>query len=521
MAREEAEIKELTKKLEQNPDSMVFVQLADAYRRAGDLEKCVEICRAGLERHPTYTTARTILGRAYLDLNKLDEAASEFKKIEASDPENIVAQRMLGQIYMAKGMYADAITRHQKVLALDPDDNTAQEHLQEALIKAKQEPAGPGQPPAGPAPSSAPAEPAAKPPTAEQSGTLKVAEIYIKKGALDEATEVLSEILAADPSNALARQKLKEIEERRRQKSGPSKEEEAAKKKAEEEAAAARKKAEEEAAAKKKAEEEAAAAKKKSEEEAAAAKKKAEEEAAAKKKADEEAAAAAKKKADEEAAAAAKKKVEEEIAAKKKAGEEAAAAAKKKAEEEAAAAKKKAEEEAQAAKKAEEEEAKKRKLSSDDILSVMKADDDGLIDDHAPAPAAVKPAAVQPSPVAAPAAAGGLDPKVREHVAEFVKKNAIEANLVIAKDGKLLESGLPVGKDSAAMAQAASSIFSNTEKAAGRMRFGGLNQILVTVEDGRQILFVSLKAGVLVAVTGKNTNLGMLRIAINDLVKKA
>src|SRR4051812_21182414 len=103
MAREEAEIKELSKKLEQNPDSMVFVQLADAYRRSGDLEKCVEICAQGLERHPTYTTARTILGRAYLDLGKLDEASAEFKKIELSDPENIVAQRMLGQIFMQKG----------------------------------------------------------------------------------------------------------------------------------------------------------------------------------------------------------------------------------------------------------------------------------------------------------------------------------------------------------------------------------------------------------------------------------
>ncbi|HXC65346.1 MAG TPA: hypothetical protein VNZ67_13375, partial [bacterium] len=93
MAREEAEIKELSKKLAQQPDSMVFVQLADAYRRAGDLEQSVQVCLKGLERHPTYTTARAVLGRNYLDLGKLDEAASEFRQIEVADPENIMAHR--------------------------------------------------------------------------------------------------------------------------------------------------------------------------------------------------------------------------------------------------------------------------------------------------------------------------------------------------------------------------------------------------------------------------------------------
>ena len=77
------------------------------------------------------------------------------------------------------------------------------------------------------------------------------------------------------------------------------------------------------------------------------------------------------------------------------------------------------------------------------------------------------------------------------------------------------------GTDGPALGAMASSIFSNTEKAAQRMRFGTLEQIIVSGEDGRQILFVSLKAGVLVSVTGKSTNLGLLRIAINELKKKA
>ena len=44
---------------------------------------------------------------------------------------------------------------------------------------------------------------------------------------------------------------------------------------------------------------------------------------------------------------------------------------------------------------------------------------------------------------------------------------------------------------------------------------------IITGEDGRQILFVQLKQGVLAALTDKNVNLGLLRIALHDLLRKA
>jgi predicted regulator of Ras-like GTPase activity (Roadblock/LC7/MglB family)/Flp pilus assembly protein TadD len=512
MAKEEAEIKELVKKLAQNPDSMVFVQLADAYRRAGELEKSVEVCLEGLERHPTYTTARAILGRNYMDLGRLDDAAGEFRQIEVADPENIMAHRMLGQIFLQNGQFADAVVRQQRVLALDPDDSTAQELLQQALNGAKQADGGaaPAAKPAAPAQGSTAASSAKA--NDAQSGTLKVAEIYIKKGALDEAAEVLQEILAADPSHAVAQQKLREVNEKRGGKAedgAKAKAEEAARKKAEEEAKAkaeeaARKKAEEEAKAK--AEE---AARKKAEEEAKA---KAEE--AARKKAEEEAKAkaeeAARKKAEEEA------KAKAEEAARKKAEEEAKA----KAEE---AARKKAEEEARekaeaAAKRAAEDEAQRKasKLSSEDILSVMTGGADELIEDE---PAAKPKAKEAPAAKAAEAPAAPPSPELQRIIDDFVKAQAIEACLLMDAKGALLDSRH--AGQAGSLGQTAAAIFNNTEKAAGRMNFGGLKQIMIVGEDSRQILFVALKAGVLVALTGKQTNLGLLRVAVGDLVKRA
>jgi predicted regulator of Ras-like GTPase activity (Roadblock/LC7/MglB family) len=546
MAREEAEIKELIKKLGQNPDSMIFVQLADAYRRAGDLAQSVDVCLQGLERHPTYTTARAILGRNYLDLGQLAEAEAEFHKIEVSDPDNIMAHRMLGQIFMQKGQYADAIARQQRVLSLDPEDGTAQELLQEALLKAKQldaEKSG------APAPAAPKAE--AKP-GGELSGTLKVADIYIKKGAFDEAAEVLQEVLAADPENSVARQKLQEVNERRGVKTPDPKAEAEAKEKA---AAEARQKADAEAKekaaaeAKQKAEAEAKekAAAEAKEKAAAEAKAKEKAEAEAKQKAEAEAEAAAQVKAAEAKAAEAKRQAEEE-AAKQKAAAEAEAKAKREAEEAA----KKAEAEAKAKKEAEEaeakraeaeeqakaeealkkkqaDEAKKReeeekerkasKLSSEDIFSVMASDSSELIGDE-PAAKPPKPAEKSPEPVVAPAPAAGIAAEAKALIDEFVRAQAMEASLLLSFKGEILDSKVPKG-DAATLGATAAAIFSNTEKAAKNMAFGGLKQIMVVGEDGRQILFLALKTGILVALTGRNTNLGLLRVALNDLAKKA
>ncbi len=148
----------------------------------------------------------------------------------------------------------------------------------------------------------------------------------------------------------------------------------------------------------------------------------------------------------------------------------------------------------------------------------MKADDGELIGDGGEPEATMAPAP-QAAPVAA--ASKGIDAGAKESISLFVRTNSIEAYLLLSVQGQALESALPAGVDPVAQAQLASAVFANTEKAAQRMRFGALKQVIIAAEDGRQILFVQLKSGVLAAVTGKNTNLGMLRIAINDLVKKA
>src|SRR5690242_7221233 len=95
-----SEITELKKKLEENPDSLAFAPLADAYRKQGNLEEALQICRKGLERHPNNTSGRVVLGRDYREQGKADAAVSEFKKVLDLDPENLMAHSFLGSLYI-------------------------------------------------------------------------------------------------------------------------------------------------------------------------------------------------------------------------------------------------------------------------------------------------------------------------------------------------------------------------------------------------------------------------------------
>ena len=205
-----AEIEDLKKKLSQNPDSLIFVPLADAYRKSGMLQEAIDVCKAGLERHPTYTSARVVLGRIYSEKEQLDEAITELKLVEKSDIDNIMVHSMLGNVYIKKKMYAEAVEQFQRVLSLNPEDAETQDKLQEAL-SAKQSPVPPA--PAAEKPKEKPKETPEKEPEKklDVGKSMKAAELYTKKEEFDNAIEIYREILEGDPENMIVQQRLREV----------------------------------------------------------------------------------------------------------------------------------------------------------------------------------------------------------------------------------------------------------------------------------------------------------------------
>jgi tetratricopeptide (TPR) repeat protein len=210
-----AEIEEYTRKLTQNPESLVFVSLAEAYRKSGMLDEAIETCLKGLQVHPTYMSAHMILGRAYLEKERFEEAATEFTKVAGADVNNIMAHSLLGQTYVKQGKYTNGIEEYQKVLTLNPDDTTAQQMLKQALEQAKHN--GPAPRPEETAPPTVAAASAGAPAGAvpDTKKELSQAEAFTKQGDVDNAIKIYHLILEADPENLVVRQRLKDLELRK------------------------------------------------------------------------------------------------------------------------------------------------------------------------------------------------------------------------------------------------------------------------------------------------------------------
>src|SRR5437879_1691173 len=117
-------IEDLRRRVQKDPASIAFAQLGEELRRAGQHQEAVDTCRAGLAIHPEYLSARVTLGRALIELNKLDEGKTELERVLKSAPENLAAIRGLAEIYHRRGQLTDALAQYRIALSLarnDPD----------------------------------------------------------------------------------------------------------------------------------------------------------------------------------------------------------------------------------------------------------------------------------------------------------------------------------------------------------------------------------------------------------------
>jgi tetratricopeptide (TPR) repeat protein len=123
------EIERLKERVNKDPNSKLFVPLAEEYKKIGMISEAIETLMNGLERHPSYMSAHVSLGKIYLDKGKLDEASSEFEKVVSTIPDNLYAHKKLAEIYRALTMREKAIEEFKIVLKLNPLDWDAEKNL--------------------------------------------------------------------------------------------------------------------------------------------------------------------------------------------------------------------------------------------------------------------------------------------------------------------------------------------------------------------------------------------------------
>jgi len=127
------EIRRLSDDLARDPSSLVFMPLADALRRAGQLDVAMRVALRGLDRHPYVADAHDVLARIHADRGDLERAADEWEMTLRLDPSHAQARLGLGFIDFRRGNLESAERRLSAAEDSDPGVASALAHVRSAL----------------------------------------------------------------------------------------------------------------------------------------------------------------------------------------------------------------------------------------------------------------------------------------------------------------------------------------------------------------------------------------------------
>src|SRR5712691_11264270 len=176
-------------RLQRDPESLAFAQLADLYRKSGRAQDAIALCRRGLDRYPHYTTARLILAKTLLGEGHHDAALAELVAIIQESPKEAQAHRLAAEVHRLRGSLDAAVEHLDAAARLDPTDRESRALL--GLLRA------------------APRE-------GESSGlgrvladdtfvTTSFGTLCLDQGLTEEALNIFIRILRKEPDNADAR----------------------------------------------------------------------------------------------------------------------------------------------------------------------------------------------------------------------------------------------------------------------------------------------------------------------------
>jgi tetratricopeptide (TPR) repeat protein len=124
---DDTRIEGLRKRLQKDPGSIAFAQLAEEYRRVGRFQEAIDVCKAGLARHPGYLSARVTLGRALLVVGDIDAAQRELTDVLRVAPDNLSAIRGIAEVHRKKGEVPEALEQFRSAFEMaSPDPSIEQ-----------------------------------------------------------------------------------------------------------------------------------------------------------------------------------------------------------------------------------------------------------------------------------------------------------------------------------------------------------------------------------------------------------
>src|SRR5258705_453967 len=144
------DVRALSAQLGQDPQSLVFLRLAEALRRKGQLEAALRVALNGLERHPPLADAHDLYARVLTDKHDYERAFDEWDMALRIAPNHTGALKGLAFLYFKVGDLAQAESHLELAQRVEPNDASITQAIE--MVRGGASPPSPQ-----PAPAVAPA----------------------------------------------------------------------------------------------------------------------------------------------------------------------------------------------------------------------------------------------------------------------------------------------------------------------------------------------------------------------------
>src|SRR6266513_3318524 len=155
------DVKKLSAELAQDPDSLVFLRLAELLRHKGQLDAAHRVALTGLERHPHLADAHDLYARILADKHDYERAFDEWDMALRIAPDHVGALKGLAFLYFKVGDVQQAAAHLEAAQRVAPDDPSIDQAIEMIRGGAK-----------------APGAAAPLAPAAVQSGALDEARVF-------------------------------------------------------------------------------------------------------------------------------------------------------------------------------------------------------------------------------------------------------------------------------------------------------------------------------------------------------
>ena len=146
------DVRALSAQLAQDPQSLVFLRLAEALRRKGQLDQALRVALNGLERHPHLADAHDLYARVLTDKHDYERAFDEWDMALRIAPNHTGALKGLAFLYFKVGDLAQAEAHLELAKRIEPDDPSISQAV--TMVRGGEAPPTPSaaSPPPAPAP---------------------------------------------------------------------------------------------------------------------------------------------------------------------------------------------------------------------------------------------------------------------------------------------------------------------------------------------------------------------------------